>query len=112
MIKKAGKGSLKKIVNLVLIGLTVLLVVSFTKNFLRIRKATQRISEKEKDIENTRQENNKAAQKLSQMQNPYYMEKQLRDELGLAKEGEIVVVLPDEDVLKKIAPKRFEEDVT
>ncbi|MDP3994252.1 MAG: hypothetical protein Q8P91_00270, partial [bacterium] len=33
-----------------------------------------------------------------------YIEKQLRDKLGLSKEGETIVVLPDADTLRKLVP--------
>ena len=49
-------------------------------------------------------------QRLAEVKGEEYIEKQLRDNLGLAKEGEIVVVLPDEEILRKIAPSVPEEE--
>jgi len=40
---------------------------------------------------------------------PEFVEREARDRLGLAKEGEVVVVLPPEDVLRKLAPPEEKE---
>jgi hypothetical protein len=41
-----------------------------------------------------------------------FIEKQIRNKLGLVKPGEAIVVLPDAEILKKMAPQIIaEEDV-
>ena len=50
-------------------------------------------------------------EKLKEAESEFSIEKQIRDKLGLAKEGEIVLVLPPPDVLRKLAPAdRIEEE--
>lgn len=43
------------------------------------------------------------------MDSPEYVEREVRDKLGLAREGEVIVVLPDEHVLRKLAPREEPE---
>jgi len=47
---------------------------------------------------------------LKKVQSDAFLEKQLRDKLGLAKEGETVVVLPDKEALKGLVPPLPEEE--
>ena len=54
-------------------------------------------------------DNNKLTEELALTQNPNFIEKQVRDKLGLGKEGEAIVVLPDAEVLRKLAPQRQSE---
>ncbi len=51
------------------------------------------------------EENKKLEQQLEILKSDFYIEKQLRDKLGLAKEGEIILVLPEPEIVKKLAPK-------
>ena len=55
-------------------------------------------------LEKIDEENKKLAEQAELIQSEEFMEKQLRDNLGLAKEGEIVLVLPEADILRKLAP--------
>ncbi len=50
-------------------------------------------------------DNNKLQEELAQTQNPNFIEKEVRDKLGLGKTGEAIVVLPDADTLRKLAPQ-------
>jgi hypothetical protein len=54
--------------------------------------------------------NAELGKRLAEVKSQDYIEKQLRDKLGLAKPGEIVVVMPDADTLRKLAPKPVEEE--
>lgn len=88
----------------------MLLLVSLVRNILRINRVNQSIKEEEEKVEKIRQENEELEAKLQILRSDEYKEKQLRDKLGLAKEGELIVVLPDDDVLRNLAPKHVEEE--
>lgn len=66
----------------------------------------------EENLEKVAQENRDLETKLKEVKDDVYIEKQLRDKLGYAKEGEIVVVLPDEAILRKLAPPERREEET
>ncbi len=57
-----------------------------------------------------KKENEELQKRLTETQSPVYIERELRDKLGLAKRGEVVVVLPDAEILKRLAPKSSEEE--
>lgn len=115
MIEKLNqtiKNKLKQYLNYFLILLSFLLIISLARNIIRINRAGKKIDEAQVRVEELKKENEELKGKIESLKSEEYKEKQLRDKLGLAKEGEIVVVLPDEEVLRKLAPKRvIEEDV-
>ncbi len=104
------KDKLKKYLNYVLLFLTFLLVVSLIRNVLRINRANQEILEAEKRVDEVIMENKELRTKAEELRSSEYQEQQLRDKLGLAKEEEIILVLPDDEVLRKLAPRRTEEE--
>ncbi len=87
-----------------------LFLLSLVRNVSKIADAEKRISRARERVENLKKENEETERRLAEVRGEEYIEKQLRDKLGLAKEGEIVVVLPDEEILRKIAPGIPEEE--
>ncbi|MBI2066201.1 septum formation initiator family protein [Candidatus Woesebacteria bacterium] len=87
-----------------------LFLLSLVRNISKIASAEKRVSKARERVEKLRKENEEAERKLAEVKGEEYIEKQLRDKLGLAKEGEIVVVLPDQEILRKIAPGIAEEE--
>ena len=75
-----------------------------------MKNVNSRIEEEKERIEVLEQEREELQEKLEFVQSEEYIEKQLRDNLGLAKEGEIVVILPAEEIVKKFAPRIDEEE--
>ena len=74
--------------------------------------ATLQIKSEEDRITNLKEEGDNLKQQLNSVQSQVYIEKQLRDNLDLAKKGEIVLVLPDASIVRKFAPKEvIEEEV-
>lgn len=102
--KNSLTGKLKKYINYLFIFLVILLTLSLVRSISKIKQAKEKIQEKEARIEKLRKENIEAEKRLEEVISQAYIEKQLRDSLGFAKEGEIVVVLPDEEIIKSIAP--------
>lgn len=106
----SAKDKLKDYLNYILLFLAFLFIVSLIRNILRINQANKEILEAEKIVDEAIAENNELKVKVEELRSPEFQEVQLRDKLNLAKEGEIVVVLPDEEILRKLAPKRIEEE--
>jgi 2-phospho-L-lactate guanylyltransferase (CobY/MobA/RfbA family) len=61
-------------------------------------------------VKELQRENRKLKRDLQEKESEEFIEKELRNKLNLAKKGEIVVVLPDEEILRKLAPERVEEE--
>lgn len=104
------KVRLKAYSNIVFIAVSLLMLVSLTRNIVKVREAKDRLKEKEKYIEKTREENEELSRRVDTFKSEEYIEKQLRDKLGLAKEGEIIIVLPDEETISKFAPSDEKEE--
>lgn len=106
LIKEKFKGYFLYFVVLILL----LLTISLVRNILRVSQAGDREKIVGSRVENLKEENEKLKKELEKIESEAYVEFQARDKLGLAKEGEIVVVLPDDEILRKIAPQIEDEE--
>ncbi len=96
-------GDLKnKIVMIVSIIILVVSLKAFWDNFSRLKKALTGLKEKEKIVENLKEENEDIEKRIEELGSDLYIERQLRDNLGMAKEGEVVVILPDDEELTRL----------
>jgi len=85
------KAKLKTYSNIVFIVISLLMLASLSRNIIKVREAKERLKEKEEYIEKIKGENEE-------------------DKLGLAKEGETIIVLPDEETIRKFAPSDEKEE--
>ena len=104
------KARLKTYSNIVFIVISLLMLVSLARNIIKVKEAKERLKEKEEYIEKLGEENEELSQRVATFKSEAFIEQQLRDKLGLAKEGETVVVLPDEETIKKFAPSDEKEE--
>lgn len=104
-ILEKAKTRVRKLVGLGTWILIILLLTSTFKNFSRVRSVNEAVQKEKEKIEKMRQENQELEAKIAQTQGSFYIEKQIRDKLGMAKAGESIVVLPDKEILRKLAPK-------
>ena len=113
---KPKEDFLKKVLSKfgVFIALFLILIfsISLIRNVTKILDAKRRIKEEGEKVKALEAENEEIRRKIEDVKSQEYLEKQMRDKLGLAKEGEIVVVLPDEETLRKLVPKEEEEKET
>lgn len=100
----------QKLIGYLAIFLIVLMVISIVKNIGRVGKIRSEVGREIEKIEKIKLENEELERQISEAQGVEFIEKQLRNKLGLVKEGEVVVVLPDKEILKKFAPKVYEEE--
>jgi cell division protein FtsB len=106
------KERLKNYLGYLLAFIGLLLILSLVRNILKISESRKKIENERTKVENLKKENEALEKKLAETSGLEFTEKQLRDKLGLAKEGEIVVVLPDEKILEGLVPKVPEEEET
>lgn len=79
----------------ILVG--ILLVVSSTKRLFTFRTTTQKVEEAQARLEALREENKKLKEQKEYTKSDEFREREIRDKLGLAKEGEAVVVIPNNE---------------
>ena len=104
------KAEHKTYLNIVYVIISLLMLASLARNIIKVREAKERLKAKESNIEKIRLENEELSHKVDTFKSDEFVEKQLRDKLGLAKEGEMIVVLPDEETIKKFAPNDEKEE--
>ncbi len=92
-------------IRVVLYIVIMFLVVSLGSNFGRLRRIRSEIKRTELDLSLLWQENEVLKKNFSEVGSPDYRETQIREKLGLAREGEIVLVLPDPEVLRQLSPR-------
>jgi cell division protein FtsB len=104
------KNRLKQYSKYLFLFLATLFLISLVRNVFKISEAKKSIDEARARVEKLARENKELSEKLQSVQSENYTEKQLRDKLGMAKEGETVVILPDTETVKKLAPRVEEEE--
>ena len=88
-----------------LVLLIFLFGLSLFRNVLKVNEAENRLERERKKVQELEEQGKVLEEELREMQGNEFLESQLRDKLGLAKEGESVVVLPDPETLKKLVPE-------
>lgn len=78
--------------------LSLILITSLVRNVSRILSAGERIETTRSQIEALKKENAQLKSKINNAKSDFYIEKSIRDKLGLSKPGETVVVLPEIDL--------------
>lgn len=87
---------IKKATYYLSICLILLLIFNVSKDVYRLMNAGQRLEDAEKNLAKIIEENEKLKKQQKESKNDYYLEKEIRDKLGMAKPDETVVILPEE----------------
>jgi len=95
----------KKLFGLAVWVLAVLLLISTVKNITKVASVRSAVEAEKEKVAKMEADNQKLQAQIAQTQGSLFIEKQIRDELGLAKPGEAIVVLPDEATLRQLAPQ-------
>ncbi len=107
---ESAKGKLKSYWRYFMIFVVFLALLSLIRNVLKVSRANKQIHDAQVKVEDLRLENENFKAEVEHLESEEFVEKQIRDKLGLAKEGEIIVVLPEDEILRKLAPRRIEEE--
>jgi cell division protein FtsB len=94
----------KTLIGLATWVLALFLVISSIRNIGRVRGINKAVEEEKAKVEKMKAENAALEAQIAQTQGSAFIEKQIRDKLGLAKTDEAIVVLPDAEILRKLAP--------
>jgi cell division protein FtsB len=98
-----------KIATILLIIVSILFVTSLIQTIMKVRKMNKEIASRESQLDSLKKDEDALKKKYEEITSPEYMEKQLRNQLNLAKENEIVLVLPEDEILKKLVPPDDQE---
>jgi cell division protein FtsB len=92
--------------------LAIMLLTSTAKNIVNVGRIRREVAEEKSRLEKMKAENARLEAQIALTQGSDFIEKQMRDKLGLAKEGEAIVILPDPEILRKLAPQMPTEEET
>jgi cell division protein FtsB len=90
--------------------LSLILIVSLIRNIQSLRVANQRIDKARSELKNLQNEQDSLNKQAKSVDSSYFTEKEARDKLGYAKDGEVVIVLPSQDILRRLAPVAPQEE--
>lgn len=92
--------------------LIVILTISVVRNIEKAASIRSAVGVEQAKVDKIKEDNAKLEAEIAQTSSADFIEQQVRDKLGLVKAGEAVVVLPDEDTLRKLASQVPEETNT
>lgn len=99
------KGKFEKLKGYLMLLLALVLVISIARNIEKVFQIRRQVEDVRQKIEKQKAENDEIAKKVAETGGPEFVERQVRDKLGLVKAGETIVVLPDADTVRSLAPK-------
>ena len=104
------KARFRKYANYFIVFLAIVLTISLIRNILKTQESIKTIEKKELQLASLEEKNKQLEEDLRRVQSDEFVEKQLRDQLGLAKEGEIIIVLPEAEKLRLLIPDLPQEE--
>lgn len=89
-----------KITRLAAIVIGGYIIVTTVRNIANLWSARSRITQAQEKLADLQAQNIKLNQEIAQAGNPTFIEREARDKLGFVKEGEVILVLPQDEVNK------------
>jgi cell division protein FtsB len=89
--------------------LIFIFTLSVIKNISKVGTIRNDLQSERDRVVKMEADNEALKNEIAQAQSSDFIERQIRDKLGLAKAGEAIVVLPDVDTLRKLAPTQATE---
>lgn len=100
-----------RILTSLLVGFIMLAYLSsFIKSYIRLRASDQRLYTAQDELKELEQQKKNLQRQLELVETDEYKEYQAREKLGLIKEGELVVILPSEDILRRLSPRKADSE--
>ena len=84
--------------------LIILLALSVVRSIGNRAQIQSEIAAEAAKVAKMKEDNQRLEAQIAQTQGDEFIDREIRNKLGLVKTGEAIVVLPDSDVLKKLAP--------
>lgn len=96
---------MRKYLGYILLAGALFVIFSIGRTTLGLLEKGKALDEAGVMVEELKREQEELLKTKEKIESDEFIEKEARERLGLAKEGETVVVLPEEEILKKLAPK-------
>lgn len=99
-----AKSKLHKLLGYASLILIVMLTASTIKNINRVITIRKEVEKERAKVEKMEADNAKLQAQILEAQGQEFIDAQIRNKLGLTKEGETVVVLPEASLVRSLAP--------
>src|SRR3989338_4358319 len=86
----------KRLLTYLIMLVSLLVSGKLTRDIVKLWRADERLIEAQAELTKVQEEQLKLKRELSEGEGELWWERQVRDTLRMAKEGEVVVVVPDE----------------
>lgn len=103
-MKVKTKGWIILVLGLIMAGQT-------GRNVVRLYQAGNRVKEAQKQLEGAKAKNEQLTKRLAEVNSPEFVEREAREKLGYGKEGEVMVILPDQDQKGRSSFAKATEDL-
>lgn len=98
----------KKLLIFLITGLGFYLSFNLARGIWDSYQNTSRLIESKNNLAREKDNNQKLKEQLGLVSSPYFVEKEARDKLGLAKPGETIIVTPTPEIQKEEEKSPFE----
>lgn len=85
----------RRFIRVTIFLICILLIVNLSRSLVDLWKKGDSLDQEEERFAKARFENEELTRESEKLQSPEYIEREARDKLGLAREGETVVVIPE-----------------
>ena len=89
----------------------IIFISSSIQTLGKIKKVNEGVAEREDKLAGLQKKEEELKKKYEEVTSDEYMEKQLRNQLNLSKENEIVLILPPDEILIKLVPPDKAEEL-
>lgn len=86
----------RRIIHLIIIGVSAVLVVNLSRSIWDLWRRRDILGEREAVLRRLKEEHARLQSELEYTQSPAFIEKEARNRLGLGREGETVVLMPND----------------
>lgn len=101
-----------RVVRLVIIGVSAILVVNLLRSIWDLWRRRDILGERQSVLKRLEAENTRLKGELSYSESPFFVEQEARNRLGLGREGETVVLMPNVQFpISSIQKKTDEETI-
>lgn len=100
---------MKKYLKYIVLIVSLFLIFSMLRSTWGLLQKGKTLDEARDNVRGLEEEQAKLLEMREVVESEEFVEREAREKLGLAKPGEVVVILPSDDILRKFAPK-FEEE--
>lgn len=100
---------MKKYIRYIVLIVSLFLIFSISRSILGLLQKGKTLDEAKERVDALEEEQAKLLEMREVVESEEFVEREAREKLGLAKPGEVIVILPSDDILRKFAPK-FEEE--